>query len=81
MKLQPQAFLRFLFHHLKGCHLHIFFKALKSLVCFMRNVLGTLDIYVIILMKWVYLLFSEEMHGIFGLMFFKREETNFLLRF
>lgn len=37
----------------------------------MRNVLGGLDIYVIILMKWFYLLFSEEMLGIFGFVFFK----------
>lgn len=37
----------------------------------MRNVLGILGIYVIILMKWFYLLYSEEMAGIFGFMFFK----------
>lgn len=47
----------------------------------MGNVLRTLDIYVIILMKWIYLLFSEEMHGVFGFMFLKREEMNLLLRF
>lgn len=37
----------------------------------MRNVLDILDIYVIILMKWFYLLFSEELLGIFGFMFSK----------
>lgn len=34
VKLQPQAFLSFLFRHLKGCHLHFFFKASEKLSLF-----------------------------------------------
>lgn len=74
VKLQPQAFFSFLFRHLKG-NSYAVSKASEKLSLFfffsMRNVLDILDIYVIILMKWFYLLFSEEMLGIFGVMFFK----------